>query len=122
MLEMIFNDVLNVSRSTFLNGDWIGMLIAFASVLVAAFVMRRGTQIGSMTLLALTLFALGGYLRGVFSAESESTLSGGRLAEQLEMSWLSFMGMTAANLLAYFLAFMVLILVLFGAKALFSRG
>ena len=122
MLETILNDVLHVLRTTFLSGDWIGLLIAFGSVVVAALMMRRGTQIASMTLLALGLFALGGYLRGVFAAGSDAAVTGGRLAGQLQSSWGVFMNMTAATLLSYFLAFMVLIFVVFGARSVFSRG
>lgn len=121
MLETILNDVLYVLRSIFLGGDWIGLLIAFGSVVIAALVMRRGTQIGSMTLLALVLFALGGYLRGVFGAAEGASVTGGRLAGQLQASWGVFMNMTAATLLSYFLAFMVLIFVIFGARSVFSR-
>ena len=124
MLEMILNDVLSVMRGTFLHGDIIGLLIAFGSVLIAALAMRRGTQIGSMTLLGLCLFALGGYLRGVFAGPSPEggAVTGNRLVGQLEASWGHFMNLTAASLLAYFLAFMLIIIVLFGAKSLLSRG
>jgi hypothetical protein len=124
MLEMILNDVLSVMRGTFLHGDIIGLLIAFGSVMVAALAMRRGTQIGSMTLLGLSLFALGGYLRGVFAGPSPEggAVTGNRLVGQLETSWSVFMNLTAASLLAYFLAFMLIIVVLFGAKSLFARG
>ncbi len=121
MLETIFSDVLSTLRSTFLSGDWIALAIAFGSVGVAALMMRRGTQIGSMTLLALVLFAIGGYLRGVFGAAEGTAVTGGRLAGQLQASWGLFMNMTAATLLSYFLAFMVLIVVIFGAKSIFSR-
>lgn len=124
MIETILNDVIGVLRGTFLHGDWISLLIAFGSVLIAAFVMRRNTQIGSMTLLALVLFAIGGYLRGVFAGptpEGSGAVTGGRLAGQLEASWGVFMNLTAATLLAYFIAFMLLIFVLFGAKTLLSR-
>lgn len=124
MLEMILNDVLSILRSTFLNGDWISLLIAFGSVVVAALAMRRSTQIGSMTLLALTLFVIGGYLRGVFAGPTPEggTVTGSRLVNQLEASWGQFMGMTAATLLAYFIAFMLLIIVLFGAKSILGRN
>lgn len=124
MLEMILNDVLSVMRGTFLHGDIIGLLIAFGSVIIAALAMRRGTQIGSMTLLGLSLFALGGYLRGVFAGPSPEggAVTGNRLVGQLESSWGVFMNLTAASLLAYFLAFMLIIIVLFGAKSLLSRG
>ena len=123
MLEMILNDVLRVMRSTFLNGDMISLLIAFGSVAIAALVMRRGTQIGSMTLMSLSLFAIGGYLRGVFAGTTPDggSVTGGRLVNQLEASWGVFMNLTAATLLAYFIAFMVLIFVLFGVRAVFSR-
>lgn len=123
MLETILNDVLGVLRGTFIYADWISILIALSSVLVAAVTMRRSGQIGSMTLLALTLYAVGGYLRGVFAgpAPEGGAVTGGRLAGQLESSWSIFMGLTASTLLAYFLAFMFLILVFFSAKALLSR-
>ncbi len=126
MLEMILNDVLSIIRGTFLSGDWMGLAIAFGSVIIAAVIMRRGAQIGSMTLLALVLFALGGYLRGVLSGPASTpdgaTVTGGRMVGQLEASWGAFMGLTAATLLAYFVAFMILILLVFGAKTLLSRG
>lgn len=121
MLEMILNDVLAILRGTFLNGDWVSLVIAFGSVLIAAILMRRNTQIGSMTLLALVLFAIGGYLRGVFAGPAEAGVTGGRLVGQLEASWGVFMNLTAATLLAYFIAFMLLIYLLYGAKALLNR-
>ena len=73
MIEMIINDVSGIFRTTFLNGDWVSLAIAFGSVLVASLVMQRLTQIGSMTLLALTLFVLGGYLRGVLRSAAPET-------------------------------------------------
>ncbi len=124
MLEMIANDVLRVMRGTFLNGDWISLLIAFGAVLVSALAMKRATQISSMTILSLTLYAIGGYLRGVFAGPTPEggAVTGGRLVGQLEASWSIFMGLTAATLLAYFLAFMLLIFVLFGVRSIFGRG
>ncbi|GAB4525871.1 MAG: hypothetical protein Kow00133_14590 [Amphiplicatus sp.] len=122
MLQTIINDVNGIFRSTFLTGDWIALVIAFGSVLVAALLMRRGGQIGSMTLLALVLFALGSYLRGVFRASAETVSYGERAVSQLEASWLRFMDLQAGQLLAYFIAFMVLILVLYGLKSVLSRG
>lgn len=123
MLETIVNDVSNIMRATFLNGDRIALVIAFGSVLVASLLMRRGTQIGSMTLLALVLFAIGGYLRGFFrGANPEPGAEGGRAAAQLEASWFTFMNQSAGTLFAYFLAFMVLILVLYGVRSMLSRG
>ncbi len=123
MLASLLNQMLDILRQTFLQGDWISLLIAFGSIVIAALMMRRGTQIGSMTLLALVLFAIGGFLRGVFAGPTPEggSVTGGRLAAQFESSLGVFMQMTAATLLAYFIAFMLLILVLFGAKSVFGR-
>jgi mannose/fructose/N-acetylgalactosamine-specific phosphotransferase system component IIC len=123
MLETIINQAVDIFKGTFLTGDYIALVIAFGSVLVASLLMRRGTQIGSMTLLALVLFAVGGYLRGFFRTSPASGASeGDRAVAQLEQSWNAFMTMSASSLIAYFVAFMVLILVLFGARAVLGRG
>ncbi len=123
MLETVINDVTGIFRGTFLNGDMISLVIAFGSVLMASLLMKRGTQIGSMTLMALVLFALGGYLRGFFrgAAAPEATY-GDRAVWQLESSWAHFMNLQAGTLLAYFIAFMFLILILYSARSLFGRS
>ena len=123
MLQSIINDVVGIFNATFLTGDWIALAIAFGSVLIAGLMMQRGGQVGSMTLLALILFAIGGYLRGAFRAASSSEgAAGNRFASQLEASWAQFMSLQAGTLLAYFIAFMVLLLILFGLKSALSRG
>ncbi len=124
MLQSILNDVTGVLSATFLTGDWIALAIASVSVLAAALLMQRGGQIASMTLLALFLFALGGYVRGFLRGPAPAEPSGAasRLSSQFESSLSQFMNMQTGVLLAYFLAFMVLILVLFGLKSLLSRG
>ena len=122
MLEIIVNDVLSIFRATFLNGDWLALAIAFGSVAVAAILMRRGTQIGSMTLLSLIVFALGCYLRGIFSSATPATVDGGQVVNQLEANWAQFMNMQAGTLLAYFLTFMLAIFLLFALKTVAARG
>lgn len=122
MLATIINQAVDIFRGTFLSGDWTGLAIAFGSVLVASLLMRRGAQIGSMTLLALVLFAIGGYLRGYFRWTPEGVSEGGRAVAQLERSWNGFMSLSAGSLLAYFVAFMVLIFVLFGVRSVIKRG
>ena len=123
MLETVINDVAGIFRTTFLNGDMIALVIAFGSVLVASLVMRRGTQIGSMTLLALVLFAVGGFLRGYFRGiPAAETTSGDRAVSQLNLMWSHFMNLQAGTLLAYFIAFMFLILILFGVRSVFGRS
>ena len=126
MLETIINDVINIFEGVFLSGDLIALVIAFGSVLVAVMLMRRSTQIGSMTLLGLLLFVIGGFLRGVFRGpvpeDKAAVATTNRAVNQLEYSWLQFMDMQAGTLLAYFIAFMVLILIFFGVKSMLARG
>ncbi len=123
MLASIVNDVVGVFSATFMSGDWTAIAVAVLSVLIAVVVMRRGTQIGSMTLLALVVFAFGCYLRGYFmQPASSNVVDGNRVVAQLQSSWMEFSGLQAGTLLAYFIAFMVLILVLFSLKSIFARG
>ena len=125
MFEAIVSDVVGVFKSVFMAGDMIGLAIAAGAVLVSAMVMQRGSQIGSMTLLALVLFALGGFVRGFLhkgEAAADGAAASGRAVGQLNASWAEFSGMQAGNLLAYFIAFMVLVLIVYGLKAALSRG
>ncbi len=128
MLNAIINDVVGVFKMTFMGSDLIGLAIAAGSVLIAAMVMQRGTQIGSMTLLSLALFALGGFVRGVMRGPvasdggSVAAQTGGRAIGQLDTSWAQFSNMQAGTLLAYFIAFMLLILLVYGVKAALNRG
>lgn len=124
MLNAIFTEVVSIFRGIFLGGDLIALAIAVGAILVAALSMSRGAQIGSMTLMALVLFALGGFVRGFFGAGAPASAeaTGGRAANQIEASWSQFAGMQAGTLLAYFIAFMLLILLIFGLKSVLSRG
>jgi len=122
------SDVMGVIRTTFLGGDLIALAIAIGAVLIAALIMQRGTQIGSMTLLALVLFAVGGFVRSVMRGPvagdggSVATETGQRAVGQLNSSWTQFADMQAGTLLAYFIAFMVLILIIFAVKSVATGG
>lgn len=125
MFDTIIGDVQAILQATFLRGDWISLALAFGSVLAAALMMRRGGQIGSMTLLALLIFAIGSFLRGILTTpagEAGVSATGRRVANQLEASWGQLMNLQAGTLLAYFLAFMVLIFLIFGLKSVLNRG
>ncbi|MCB2097672.1 MAG: hypothetical protein AB7F91_05555 [Parvularculaceae bacterium] len=128
MLNTIINDVISVLKTTFMGGDLISIIIAAGSVVIAAFIMQRGTQIGSMTLLALVLFAFGGFVRGVMRGPiasdggSVASQTGGRAVSQVNSSLGQFYDLSAGGLLAYFIAFMLLIFLVFGVKAALNRG
>ncbi|MBI1366273.1 MAG: hypothetical protein GC153_10020 [Alphaproteobacteria bacterium] len=121
-MQAMINDVVEILRHTFLTGDWLALVIALGSVLVAALLMQRSGQIASMTVLALVLFAAGGFMRGYFGPHPDAASEGARAVSQLKMGWADLMHMQAGDLVAYFLAFMVLILVLFGIKSALNRG
>lgn len=128
MLDAILSDVIGIFKAVFMGGDLIALAIAAGSVLVAAMVMQRGTQVGSMTLLALTLFAFGGFIRGIMRGPvasdggSVASQTGNRALGQIDQSWVQFADMQAGTLLAYFIAFMILILLVYGIKATLNRG
>lgn len=118
MLQMMASDVLGILQRVFLNGDWVSLAIAFGSVLAAAFVMRRAGQIGGMTLLALAVFALANIVRSVVAAPTPTpgataSATGGKL----ESTWIQFMNMQAGTLIAYFIAFMGMIFLIYSVKS-----
>ncbi|MBI1391870.1 MAG: hypothetical protein GC152_03925 [Alphaproteobacteria bacterium] len=122
MLQTILNDVFGIIRGVFLHGDVISLAIAFGSVVIAALIMQRASQIGAMTLLALFLFVIGSFLRAVVGGGPAEMSTADVAGAQLNASWSQFMNLQASSLLAYFIAFMVLILVFFAAKSVVSRG
>lgn len=125
MVEGVFNDLVGAFRSIFLSGDTIGLVIALGAVVVCSFLMKRGSQIGSMTLLALVLFAFGGFVRAVMRSPSGGdgvAGLGSRAARQVQASIDQFMSMTAGSLLVYFILFMLLIFIVFGVRSALSNG
>lgn len=122
-MQEVVNEVFGVLRGTFFSGDLIAILIAFGSVLVAALLMQRGSQIGSMTLLALVLFAIGGFLRGFFAGPDPAEGAEGGRAISLANSRVDvFLDMSAGTLLGYFVAFMILILVFYYVRQMVKLG
>ncbi|MEO0400278.1 MAG: hypothetical protein AAF224_12755 [Pseudomonadota bacterium] len=122
MAQSLLNDVIGVIQNVFLGGDLVSLLIAFGSVLVAGLAMQRAVQLVGMTAMALILFILASAGRAVFGGPApEGSSVSGRAVGQFETGWVDLMGMQAGAILAYFLAFMVLILVLFVVKSIVAR-
>lgn len=116
MQDGIFHDVISTMQSTFLKGDLASLLIAFGAVLIAAFLMRRSGQIASMTMLALGLFAVAGIFRGAFSGNMAGTGPGDwaqRFVGEVRDGWASLMDMRAGALIALFIAFMLVIFLVY---------
>ncbi len=116
MRDGIFHDVISTMQSTFLRGDLASLVIAFGAVLIAAFLMRRSGQIASMTLLALGLFAAAGIFRSAFSGNMAGTGPGDwaqRFIGEVRDGWASLMDMRAGALIALFIAFMLVIFLVY---------
>ena len=123
MAQALINEVVAVIHSVFLGGDLVSLLIAFGSVLIAGLGMQRAGQLVGMTVMALALFVLASSARVIFGAgaAADGASVGGRAVGQLQSGWTNLMSMPAGVLLAYFLAFMALILVLFLVKSVVAR-
>lgn len=98
------------------------MLTAFGSVALGALFMQRVGQLIGITALALTLFVAGSAARTLLAGQSaaETSLSG-RAVQQVETGVGSLLNMQTGALLAYFLAFMLIILVLYILKSIVAR-
>lgn len=115
------NDTIAIVQSTFMSGDLTALGVAVVSVLIAVGVMQRGTQIGSITILALLIFAVGCIARGFYLASQATAGTAPDIVGRLEASYLEFANLQAGTLLAYFLGFMAILLVLFALKSLVTR-
>ena len=115
MTELL-SEISGAIRSIFLSGNHVSLLIAFGAVLIAAFAMRRSTQIGAMTLFALVLFAVGTFFVGLVGGAPKGTTVqqwGGRFVAELNAGIATLMDMRAGALIAVFAAFMVVLFVVF---------
>ena len=122
MIEAIFNDVVHAFRASFLSSDWRTIAIALGAAVIASFLMNRRGQIGSVTLLGLLLFAAGGILRGLFTPRGEGVSFGERAIALVQGGMAQLLEMQAGLLIAYFIAFMVVILAMFGLRSAAGGG
>ena len=115
-MQDLLNEITSALRAVFLGGDHVSLVIALAAVLIAAFAMRRSTQIGAMTLFALLLFAGGTFFAGlVTGAPKGATLSqwGARFVAELNGGLDRILDMRAGALIALFAAFMIVLFLAF---------
>ena len=122
MLADIFNDIVHAFRSSFFSSDWRTVAVAFGAAVLCSFLMSRRGQIGSVTLLALLLFALGGIARGLFMGRPQGVGFGEQAVALLKDGVARLMDMQAGLLIAYFIAFMAVILVAFGLRSAAGGG
>lgn len=115
-MQELLGEISGAIRAIFFSGNHLSLVIALGAVLIAAFAMRRSSQIGAMTLFALALFALGTFFVGlVGGAPKGTTLAqwGGRFVSELNSGVARLMDMRAGALIAVFGAFMIVLFVVF---------
>ena len=125
MLETMIDAIVSAWRATFLGGDRVSLVIAMVAILVAVSAMKRSTQIGSVTILALLLYVAGKYAYAVFArapvVDDDAPLSpGARAASLVNQGWADLSAMSATTALAYFLAFMLVIWIVFALRSMVS--
>jgi len=109
-----FEDILNVVIGVFSTEDMIQLGVLLAVMLLAGLFMPNIGSIVTTTFVALVLFALAMFVRGV-------VLDGQDAATLAEMDWQNFLALEVKVLFAYAVAFAVVISVVFFVRSLVSR-
>ncbi|MBY0423933.1 MAG: hypothetical protein K2Q06_16640 [Parvularculaceae bacterium] len=115
-MHELLSEISAAIRSIFLSGNQVNLLIAFGAVAIAAFAMRRSSQIGAMTLFALALFAVGIFATGLVGGAPKGTTASQwaqRFTAELNAGVAQIMDMRAGALIAIFVAFMVVLFIVF---------
>ncbi|MEM6850987.1 MAG: hypothetical protein AAF527_04640 [Pseudomonadota bacterium] len=119
MVESFVADVMSILTTVFLSGDLVSTILAFVVAIGAAFTMNRFGQIWGVSLSALVIYGLLNLALGVFRvAGTDQPMT---IGQKIEASWSRFMGMTAGGLLGYFLAFLIVIVVVFLIRSAIKR-
>jgi len=122
VIEAFFNDIESAFRSSFFSNDWRTIAIALAAAAVAGLIMSRRGQMASVTLLALFLFAAGGFLRNLLAPRGEGVSLFDRAGTLVEAGVMQILDMQAGLLIGYFIAFAVVVLAVFGLKSAAGGG
>lgn len=96
------------------SADMITLGIIIVIVLAAGVIMQGFEAIVTTTVVALILFGLAGYVRGV-------VLNGQNAAQMAETQWHGFLGMTMQTLLAYAVTFAIGIAIIHLIRSILTR-
>lgn len=107
-------DVWNSIAAIFTSADMITLGIMVVIALAAGFVMQGFESIVTTTVIALALFGVAGYVKAV-------ALGGQNAAQLAETEWHQFLGLTMQTVLAYAVAFAVVIGVVHLIRSLVMR-
>jgi len=107
-------DIWHAVVAIFTAGDWISLGILVVIALAAGFVMQGFESIISTTVVALVLFGIAGYVKAV-------AVGGQNAAAYAQTEWHNFLALTMQTLLAYAIAFAVIIAVVHAVRAMVIR-
>ena len=96
-------------------GDWVALAIMAIAALVAAFTMQNWGSLVTATFWALVLFAVAVYVREVVKAGGKNA---GAIAQT---DWHNLLGLTIHSLLAYAVAFAIVIGVINALRQVAAR-
>jgi len=116
MLEQIGTDIWSNVEAVFLSGDYVTGGMALVIAVFAAVVMNSFGQIINTTFGALVVFGLAQVVYGVATAEADVSTEA-----SIRASWDAFMAVSMGVLLVYFIAFFVVISIVYMIKSAFQR-
>jgi hypothetical protein len=114
-MENFVGDLTGAAIQIFTTDDTIRLAIMLVLALLGGLVMQGYGQILSTTVIVLILLVVADAARAVF-------MDGVAFEEQLDASYAAFQGLSAFDLVAYFVSFFVVITVVYIVKSMLSRG
>lgn len=119
-MEGLIGDVRGAAESLFLSGNWVWLGMVIVAVLVGVAAMKNLGQVICTSVLAMLVLGIIWMLYG--GATSDAPTAPGTYVSELESGWANLGAMSGASLIAYLIAFAVVIVVLFLARSLLFRN
>jgi|SRR5215469_2476303 len=108
-------DLLHSVLAVVTSGDWLALGIMVVIAIGVGFVMQELGSILSSTVIALALFAVATYARGVVSAKGASA------AALAQTDWHNLQSVTVHSLLAYGITFAIMIGAVYVVRTMVAR-
>jgi len=120
MLGTIASDLVDAVAYVFQSAEMIELLLMVVSAIAGAFMMGRAAAVFGVAFASLLVYALARYVYIAATAESVPGAESPWVAAA-ENAWTGFMSMSAAAITGYYLAFAIILLVLYLLKSLVMR-
>ena len=119
-MNVILNDIMAVAESIFLGGDYIGLGMVVAAILVGLFAMRSFGQLLCTSVLAMIVLGL--VWIGYYGATSAEPSNPATYTNQLTAGWDTIGAMSGTTVIGYMVTIAVVLGVLFLARSLLFRN